>query len=83
MFDIHCPHCAEPWDNDCLHEAYEYGAPNNISYSQAAKLFSAYGCGLFQAKPSKCTNKPIESPLRMAEIQAGMIFSDSPDEWLI
>ena len=82
MFDIHCPHCAEPYDNDCLHEAAEHGAPS-LSYSQAAKLFAAYGCGLFRDKPSKCTNEPIESPSRMAEIQAAMILSDSPDDWLI
>jgi phage terminase large subunit GpA-like protein len=46
MFDIYCPHCGEPHDQDMLHEAAEYGAPEGLSYMQAARLFKTHGCGL-------------------------------------
>jgi hypothetical protein len=48
MFDIYCPHCGEPHDQDVLHEAHEYGAPEGLSYMQAAALFKKHGCGLFK-----------------------------------
>ena len=83
MFDIRCPKCGEPWDNDCLHEAHEYGAPEMLSYRTAAKLFAQFGCGLFNELPRPCTSNPCESPDEMAQINALMILSDHPDEWVI
>jgi hypothetical protein len=83
MFDIRCPKCGEPWDNDCLHEAHEYGAPEMLSYRTAAKLFAQFGCGLFNELPRPCTSNPCESPDEMAQINARMALSDHPDEWVI
>ena len=83
MFDIKCPKCGEPWENDCLHEAHEYGAPADITYQTAAKLFSQFGCGLFNDTPKPCTSIPCESPSEMAQINALMMLSEHPDEWVI
>ena len=83
MSDIKCPKCGEPWENDCLHEAHEYGAPSNITYAMAAKLFARFGCGMFNDNPRPCTNAPCESVYEMAKINALMELSDYPDEWII
>ena len=95
MFDIKCPHCGEPWDNDCLHDVAEYGGPENLSYKSASKAFAKVGCGLFNKIESEpfilgttyrlkpCANQPCESPIELARVQAAMILSDHPDEWSI
>ena len=65
MFDITCPHCGEPWDNDELHGSEHY------DYADAFKLFVKYGCGAMDAvwtddTPVKCNNDPIY-PAEMLE----------------
>ncbi len=82
MFDVYCPHCGEPHDQDVLHEPEAYDAPKG-SYKASAALFRANGCGMFQADPAICTRPVVETPERMELIKAGMKFSEHPDEWLI
>lgn len=81
MFDVHCHICGEPWDNDCLHEAYEYGAPEGLTYKQAADLFRQFGCGAFQKQPAKCTNEPCVSQSELDSIYAAQLVCEHPDEW--
>lgn len=82
MFDVYCPHCGEPYDQDVFHEPEAYDAPEG-SYKASAALFKEYGCGMFQAKPAICTARVVETPERMELIKAGMKFSEHPDEWLM
>lgn len=42
--DLYCPRCAEPWDNDELHEV---AAENGSTYSAMAKRFRSEGCVVF------------------------------------
>ena len=82
MFDIYCPHCGEPWDQDYLHTPGDLGGPENLTYSQAAASFKRLGCGLFRFGGSaQCNAAPVESPERLAMIRAGMDLSPHPDEW--
>ena len=83
MFDIYCPHCGEPTEQDYLHMPDDLGGPDNLTYAEAAAAFKVNGCGLFNPEPSPCTRAPIESPARMALIRANMDFSDHPDEWVL
>ena len=83
MFDIYCPHCGEPHDQDMLHEAAEYGAPEELSYMQAARLFKTHGCGLFKAEPSPCKAPAVLEEDQLAQIQAGIEISEYPDEWCL
>ena len=81
--DIQCSICGEPWDNDCLHDSNEYGAPAGLSYKKASKLFQQYGCGLFSETPTECTNKPCVDLDQLTEIQVKQILSDYADDWSI
>ena len=50
MPDIYCPKCGEPWDSDELHDVPSMNPDRGagvLTYEQAAKLFPAYGCGLW------------------------------------
>ena len=82
MFDVYCPHCGEPCDQDAFHDPKAYDAPDG-SYKQSAALFKANGCVMFQAVPAICTRPVVETPERMELIKAGMKFSEHPDEWLM
>lgn len=79
--DIQCSICGEPWDNDCLHESHDFGAPKGLSYTKASSLFQQYGCGLFRETPTKCTNKPCVDLDQLTEIQVKQILSDYSDDW--
>jgi hypothetical protein len=48
MFDVYCPHCGEPYDQDVFHEPKAFDAPEG-SYMESAALFKINGCGMFQA----------------------------------
>lgn len=41
--DIYCPVCAEPWDNDTLHE---YAEENDSTYNKVYRAFMNDGCGV-------------------------------------
>lgn len=41
--DIICPVCAEPWDNDTIHEVAE---ESEKTYQQVYKTFRSQGCGV-------------------------------------
>ena len=82
MFDIHCPHCGEPWDQDYLHNPAELNGPEGLQYSEAAEQFKKLGCGLFRAEGLKvCDAAPVEPAERLAIIRAGQQLSQHPDEW--
>lgn len=81
MFDIYCPHCGEPTDQDYLHNPDELGGPDNLTYRQAAAMFKTHGCGLFKAEPSPCNAPPVEPVEKLIAIKAGMDLSEYPDEW--
>jgi hypothetical protein len=83
MFDIYCPHCGEPTEQDYLHMPEDLGGPDNLTYTEAAAAFKVNGCGLFTTEPTPCTRAPIEPPQRMAAIRAMQSFSDHPDEWAL
>ena len=83
MFDIYCPHCGNPTEQDYLHTPEDLGGPYGMTYEQAAAAYKKYGCGLFNAVPEVCMYEPIESPQRMALIRGMMDFSDHPDEWVM
>ena len=76
MFDIYCPHCGEPHDQDMLHDPADYGAPEGLSYMQAAALFKTHGCGLFKAEPSPCKAPAVLEEDQLAQIQAGIEISE-------
>jgi hypothetical protein len=80
MFDVYCPHCGEPYDQDVFHEPKAFDAPEG-SYMESAALFKINGCGMFQADPSICTRIPVEPADRMELIKASMSLSEYPDEW--
>lgn len=83
MFDIYCPHCGEPHDQDMLHDPADYGAPEGLSYMQAAALFKQHGCGLFKDEPSPCKAPAVLEEDQLAQIQAGIELSEYPDEWCL
>lgn len=43
--DIRCPHCAEPWDLDSLHDAVDEGLHED--FAAARKAFTVHGCKAF------------------------------------
>ena len=43
--DVYCPKCAEPWDNDELHEQ---AAENGSTYAETARRFRVEGCAVFE-----------------------------------
>lgn len=45
--DIYCSKCAEPWDNDCIHdevEARRDNGDNEATYKRVAREFQVKGC---------------------------------------
>ncbi len=83
MFDIHCPHCGESYDQDYLHHPGELGGPEHLSYKQAARAFTQYGCGLFQERPAECKQLPLVPPHKLTLIRAAQEWSNHPDEWAL
>ena len=51
--DIYCPVCAEPWDNDCLHDAVDDG--DFDSYNDSAGAFRKSGCKIFHTTHNETT----------------------------
>jgi hypothetical protein len=41
--DVKCPICAEPWENETIHD---YASEYSSTYAQVAKLFRTKGCGV-------------------------------------
>ena len=81
MFDLTCPHCGEPWDNDELHGSEDY------TYRDAFELFVKYGCGAMDAvmggdEPQTCNHNPIypDSQLRVYRELIDEVGADSAEE---
>jgi hypothetical protein len=82
MFDIHCQHCGEAWDQDYLHAPDDLNGPAGVSYADAVKQFRALGCGFFRdAGRSVCNAAPVESAERLAYFKWAQSQSDHPEEW--
>lgn len=48
--DIYCPTCAEPWDNDCIHdevEARREQGDKDADYTKVMREFQRKGCKAF------------------------------------
>jgi hypothetical protein len=57
--DLICPRCAEPWDNDSLHEN-----DAELPYDKAYKLFRTQGCGaIFEGVDCQPTANPALAEL--------------------
>lgn len=50
--DLYCPKCAEPWDNDSLHDAAK---ENGTSYKVVANVFRSEGCVALGSKHGEGT----------------------------
>ena len=81
MFDIYCSRCGEPVSQDYLHNPEELDGPENLTYEQAAHMFRAKGCGLFQPEPSPCSRPRVQAVEKLLAIKAGQSLSEHPDEW--
>jgi len=94
MPDIYCSHCGEPWDIAELHEVStvspEYTSSvlgtHTLSFSQAARLFPAMGCGLWTDRMyggpiepcrAKCVN--ADAATRAKRLHEAF---NHPDEWI-
>tara|TARA_B110000967_G_C18744614_1_gene489552 strand:- start:702 stop:992 length:291 start_codon:yes stop_codon:yes gene_type:complete len=82
MFDIHCAHCGEPWDQDMLHELH------GLDYMQGVEAFKSQGCMVFKplrqkilGADSPCNAKPVVREWMLDAINAAHELSDYPDEW--
>lgn len=75
MFNVPCPFCAEPYDNDELHEI------EGLSYPEAQRLFMRFGCGLFDdwdrdASPVRCNRHGDDNAAEHARMLYTLLGSD-------
>ncbi len=78
MIDVHCPHCGEPWDNDCFHDMQEWNL--ELTYMQAAQEFQTLGCNLFYGKDTPCDAEVVDERAARGT-RFGMELSPYPEEW--
>lgn len=82
MFDIHCPHCGEAWDQDYLHNPAELDGLPGLDYAESARRFKLQGCGLFRdGGAGVCNAPPVLPPETLRAIKYSMTYSHHPDEW--
>lgn len=89
MPDIYCSKCGEPWDADELHDVPAINPDRGagvLTYKQAAKMFPAYGCGLWVDRFdggafTPCT-APIVDDVRAEYASVMHSISPFPDDWL-
>ncbi len=63
--DLHCKHCGEPWDHDCLHEFDDY--------EKRCKLFAKLGCPALQNEDAElsdddCLDGKIKAQMTLRKI---------------
>lgn len=63
--DIPCPRCAEPWDNDSIHEEVsdrrDYGGDNDATYHTVLAEFRSKGCEALTAYGAQCNPATLNS----------------------
>lgn len=68
MFDIPCPVCGEPWDNDELHERAEEIALDHENYGDVYDRVRGYfrinGCEFFGAEHNAHGNRQVAEATR-------------------
>lgn len=52
--DILCPQCAEPWENDCLHDEAD---DRGTTYTEVMREFQTRGCETFVSYGAKCSTR--------------------------
>lgn len=77
--DLHCKHCGEPWDHDCLHEFDDY--------EKRCKLFAKLGCPALRDQDAKLSDDECQGncidPIKAAQSAAAIILSEYSDDWII
>jgi hypothetical protein len=56
--DLYCPRCAEPWDNECLHDevaARKRSGDEKATYNTVASDFRVKGCNALATEYGKQT----------------------------
>lgn len=71
MFDIPCPRCGEPWDNDSLHEIAERegevyeNVPYDAIFSRVQADFRRRGCEIFDVSHNTHGNRQVAEATSM------------------
>ena len=84
--DIYCSKCAEPWDNDCIHDEVEARRDNGdteATYKRVAREFQVKGCmalatayGLAEGDCEAAANESDSTRALLASVAYEMLGDD-------